>query len=195
MKKILFALWLGVAAVSMTSCKDEDKDPLPKFEEVPLVLSALTTATYTQADARSTTANPVISLTTNVTGPNLDKVESVEIYKSLRNIVRNAQGQLALQTLPRVLVRTIPPAPTTTEISFNDLVANMQRRGPSSGSAFDAPLAPLTRASLTAQESFVFTYELVMKDGRRVVLTPTSGGIVSGTQAAAPYAGIVTIVQ
>lgn len=193
MKKVLFALWMGLSAFAVTSCKDSDKDPLPATESVPNVTTANSTPTFTQAAARNTANNPAISFTVSVTGPNIDKVESVEVYKTFRNIVRNAQGQLAIQTLPRVLVRSIPPSQTTVEVTLNDLVANLQRRGTASGAAFDAPLAPLTRTSLATQESFLFTYELLMKDGRRIVLTPISGGVVSGTQTAAPFAAIVTI--
>lgn len=193
MKKIMFALWLGFTAVAVTSCKDNDKDPRPATESMPNVTSTNATPTFSQADARNAAINPTITFTVNVTGPSIDQVEAVEVYKTFRNIVRNAQGQSTIQTLPRVLVRSIAPAQTTIEIPFNDLVANLQRRGAASGAAFNAPLTPLTRASLTAQESFLFTYELILKDGRRIVLTPTSGGVVSGSQTIAPFAAIVTI--
>lgn len=203
MKKIMFALWLGCTSVAMTSCKDNEKDPRPASESVPNITSLTATSTISQADARNAAINPTVSFTVNVTGPSIDRVEAIEVYKSFRGIVANTQGQNVLSTLPRVLVRTIPPVQTTIDITLNDLVANMQRRGTAAGASITAPLSPLTRASLTAgatgtplanlRESFIFTYEILMKDGRRIILTPTSGGVVSGAQTSAPFAAIVTI--
>ncbi|WP_139919985.1 hypothetical protein [Hymenobacter sp. DG01] len=193
MKKFLYALLLAASALSVSACRDEDNLPFPKTEEFPLVFTNLTTQnTFKLADVQGT-GNPTTTFNIEVKGGDASKIEAIEVYRSFRGYNKPAAGVTrAIGTGPRVLLRTVAPSSGSIEVSINDLITGLTR---ASGATQTGARVALTRASLEANEGFLFTYELVLKDGRRIVYTPLSGGIVSGIQASAPYAGIVTIVQ
>lgn len=190
MKKFLYALLLAASTLSVTACRDEDNLPFPKTEEFPLVFTNLSTqSTFKVADVQGT-SNPTASFAIEVKGGDANQIEAIEVYRSFRGFNVPTSGNPAIGLGPRVLLRTVPPTSGDVEVSINDLINGLTRP---SGPSQTGTRVAITRASLRANEGFLFTYELVLKDGRRISYTPLSGGIVSGIQASAPYAGIITI--
>jgi len=191
MKKLLYALLVTVSAFSFSGCRDEDNLPYPKTEEFPVVFTTLTTGanTYKLTDIAGS-GNPVASFSIDLKGGDLSAVEAVEIYRSFRGF--NVAATPAVGTGPRTLLRSVSPSSATIEVSINDAISGLTR---ATGASQTGARTPITRASLRENEGFLFTYELLLKDGRRIVYTPLSNGIVSGAQAIAPYSGTITIVK
>ena len=183
MKKIIYVALLVASTLGISSCKDDPNLPTPETVDYPIVRSTLTPqSVYSLASVRDNSQNPSVSFTVEVAGP-VEQVESIEVYRSLRAFTTATGTVLAVE--PRVLLRTIPPTTATIDVTINEAIAGLTRRG--------TPRTPLTRASLRANEGFLFTYELLLKDGQRVVFTPLSGGVVSGAQANAPFSGLVLV--
>lgn len=136
------------------------------------------------------TGNPTATFSIEVKGGDLNAVEAVEVYRSFRGY--NVAATPALGLGPRVLLKTVPPASADITVSLNEVITGLTR---ATGASQAGARTTLTRASLKENEGFLFSYELLLKDGRRVVYTPLSGGVVSGTQANAPYTGLVTVIK
>lgn len=184
MKKIIYAALLVASTLGISSCKDDPNLPTPATVDYPIVRSTLTEqSVYSLASVGNNSQNPSVSFTVEVAGP-VERVESIEVYRSARVFTTPTGTTLAVQ--PRVLLRSIPPTTATIDVTINEAIAGLTRPG--------TPRTPLTRASLRAGEGFLFTYELLLKDGQRVVFTPlSSAGVVSGAQANAPFSGLVLV--
>lgn len=191
MKKILYALLLTASAFGFSGCRDEDNLPYPKTEEFPIIFTTITAgqSSYRLTDVAGS-GNPTATFAIEVKGGDPNQVEVVEVYRSFRGFNVPASGMAALGLGPRVLLRTVPPTSSSIEVSINDAISGLTR---ATGASQGGARTPITRASLRAGEGFLFTYELVLKDGRRIVYTPLSGGVVSGAQSTAPFSGLVTI--
>lgn len=191
MKKILYAMLVMAVSFGFAGCRDEDNLPYPKAVDYPIIFTTLTTGqnTFSLTDIAGT-GNPTVTLNLDVKGGNLQEVETIEVYRSFRGF--NVAATPALGLGPRVLLRTVAPNSGALQLSLNDIVSGLTR---ATANTQTGTRTALTRASLKETEGFLFTYELLLKDGRRIVYTPLSNGIVSGSQAAAPYAGLVTVVK
>lgn len=185
MKNIIYAALLVVIGLTSLSCKKDPKLPTPSVEEFPLIFTNTSTqSTYKLSDVQGT-GNPTATFTIDVKGGDLDKVESIEVYRTFRGF--NVPSGTAMPTLafggPTVLLRTVPPASGSIEVTLTDIIANLTRAtGPSQGGNRTA----ITRASLKANEGFLFTYALLLKGGRRIEFNQSFN--------AAPLSGLVTIV-
>jgi hypothetical protein len=195
MKKILYALLLMVSAFNISGCRDEDKLPYPKTEEYPVIFTTITAgqSAYRVADANGG-SNPSATFAIDVKG-NTESVDVIEIYRSFRGFNVPTSGTAVVGLGPRVLLRTVTPTSTSVEVNINDIINGLTRANGPLQVDPRIPRVPITRASLRATEGFLITYELVLKDGRRVVYTPLSGGVVSGTSSSAPYAGVINITN
>lgn len=193
MKKIFYALLLTASAFSFSSCRDEDNLPYPKAEEFPVIFTNITDgqSSYKLAEAIGS-SNPTATFNIDVKGGDVSAVEAVEIYRSFRGFNVPATGTPILGLGPRLLLRTVPATSTIVEVTLVDMISGLTR---ATGTSQTGNRTALTRASLKATEGFLVTYELVLKDGRRIVYTPLSNGIVSGTATNAPFSGIVTIIN
>ena len=197
MKKTLYALLLMVSAFSFSSCRDEDNLPYPKTEEVPVIFTNITAgqSSFKLSDIAGT-GNPTATFSIDVKGGETSNIESIEVYRSFRGYnvppVTTPVTDPTLGLGPRLLLRTVAPNSGNIDVTLNEVIAGLTR---AAGNSQAGTRVALTRASLKENEGFLFSYELVMKDGRRVVYTPLSGGVISGAQASAPYTGVVTVVK
>ncbi|UYZ59221.1 hypothetical protein [Hymenobacter latericus] len=182
MKNVITALFLLFVALGTPGCKDDPDLPFPKTEEFPQIFTNLTPqSTFSAAAVQSSAGNPTASFNIEVQGGDLGQVEAIELFSTFRGF--NSSGAGALSNAPRILVKRLPPASGAVEVSINELIAGVTRANATAGGA----RVPVTRASLRATESFTFTYELVLKDGRRIVYSPTFNN--------APFAGTIAIGQ
>lgn len=158
------------------ACSDEkraEEMPFPETEKVAFVFPDISA---TENSYALSTANPVFTFSLDLKEKAND-IAQVLVYKSFQ------RGTNAANRLPRVLQTTLTSFPATISVNLEQALTGVVRNN-----------APLTRALLIANDRFIFTFELVMKDGRTVVLTPLANGLVSGTQAAAPFAAIAIVV-
>ncbi|WP_460608956.1 hypothetical protein [Hymenobacter terrigena] len=202
MKKLLFSLLSLALMAGTSSCRDQARIPEPAVDSVPLILPEInpeksyfefnaSRASVNLATANNT-ARPVFEFVVNPSKGQAE-IQTVELYKSYLRGSRLG---------PRVKVRDITSFPTTITMDSQEAIAGLYPSSPIAGQP--APLAILgATASSTnrieqpsiAQSGVVFTFEYVMKDGRRIVLTPLSTtegtvGAPTGTLVNAPYAAI-----
>ncbi|KUG06772.1 hypothetical protein [Solirubrum puertoriconensis] len=183
MKNVIVALLLLFVALSTPGCKDDPDLPFPETEEFPQIFTNLTPqSTFSAAAVQSSAGNPTASFNIELQGGDLNQVEAIELFSTFRGF--NSAGTAGtLSNAPRILVKSLPPTSGSVEVSINELITGVTRANATAGGA----RVPVTRASLRATESFTFTYELVLKDGRRIVYSPTFN--------TAPFAGTIAIAQ
>lgn len=200
MKKSLIRLLLTVAAISaLGACRDESKLPAPKLAgNVPLVIPQISSDTaknYLNFNRTRASVNtlagyaspgnsrPVFEFTFNIDNSRDKKVKTVEVYKTFKRIGSTA----ALTTLgPRVGVGAYSTFPATVSVSSQDLLTGLQRLVvPTDGTA--SYLLNLKAATNTSSNSvqrddiILFTFEYILEDGSRVILTPiTDTKVASG---------------
>jgi hypothetical protein len=206
MKKLLLGVLLFSALGSVSSCKDASKIPAPEVTSVPLIFAKVSPNVennHYDTQRASTSVNnlprlanptrPVFEFTIDIPDQRDIKLQAVEVYKSF---------QRGTSIGPRALVGSYSTFPATVSLNSQDALTGLQR-------LFYVPGAtlPTLRNLLGATTSSVnevlsgdiilFTYEYVLQDGSRVILTPLSdvklaGGattkVISGTQINPPYA-------
>ena len=207
MNKLLTGLLLGAMLGALGSCKESSRIPAPAVTSVPLLFAKASsdpTKSYfntTRAAASTNTlprladpTRPVFEFTFDVPNQRDVQLQAVEVYKSFQRGVRIG---------PRVLVGSYTSFPATVTLTSQEALTGLQQLFFSSPSATLPTLRNLLGATASAPNEIfsgdlvVFTFEYVLKDGSRVVLTPLAdvrlagGGVakvISGTQINPPYA-------
>ena len=213
MKNFLFGLSLTVVG-ALTGCRETSKLPEPAFESLPLLQPEFSTDTaktyYDYRRARISRNSlttlgelrPVFEFVINPTNRDV-KIRTIEVYKSFGTTVGTVPTFKAptLAPLgrsfnfgPRVKVGEYSSFPATVTVRSDDAIADLpyipaglggrtQLVAPINDGAAAVAIAPGT--------AVVFTFEYVLEDGRRIILTPLdSRGAITGTFAAAPYAAV-----
>ncbi|MCB2378157.1 hypothetical protein LGH70_11220 [Hymenobacter sp. BT635] len=190
MKKIVFGLFLLVASgAGLTSCKEESNMPAPAVESVPAIFPQVNPAksffdlNSSKAATSSNPTRPVFEFTIDLGKERDLKVERVEVFKSYR------RGAVVS---PRVKAGDYSSFPATVSINSKDALQGLSRL---SGTTL-VPVIPAAGPDafnnlVLANDAIVFTFDLIVEGGRRIVLAPTNAaGSPTGTQILAPYAAI-----
>ena len=207
MNKLLTGLLLGALLSAFGSCKESSRIPAPDVTSVPLIFakaSADPNKSYFNTTRAAVSSNnlprladptrPVFEFSFDVPNQRDVQLQAVEVYKSFQRGVRIG---------PRVLVGSYSSFPATVTLTSQEALTGLQQLFFSSPSATLPTLRNLLGATASAPNEIfsgdivVFTFEYVLKDGSRVVLTPLTdvklagGGVakvISGTQINPPYA-------
>ncbi len=210
MKKLLLALLLATTMGALSSCEDSSKIPAPEVTSVPLILAKASpdaTKNYFDRERAEASINRLATLS-NPTRPIFEfsfdipnqrdvQIREVEMYKSFKR---------GITIGPRVLVGSYSSFPVTISMNSQEALTGLQGLFLRGATATLPTLDNLLR-STPANPSFsnpllngdvvVFTFEYVLQDGSRVILTPLSdvklvnGGtakVISGNQVNPPYA-------
>ena len=204
MKKLLFSLLsLAVLAGTTSGCREQSRIPEPAVDSVPLILPEVNPQksfydfNSSRVSVNTATATgitrPVFEFTVNPSQGQAE-IQTVEVYKSFLRGTRLG---------PRVKIKDLTTFPATVTLDSQEALAGLYPSSPVAGQT--APLAikgttdgsvnRLDLLSVNVVNAVIFTFEYVMKDGRRIILTPlsTSEGTVgapTGNQVNAPYAAI-----
>ena len=192
-----------MAAGLFSGCREQAKIPQPKAESMPLILPAINPEknffdfTPSRAAEASNPVRPVFEFTVNPPQVAGVQLERVEVYKSF---FRGASFG------PRVKVTDLTSFPATVTLTSQEALTDLYLTNNPPLVTVPATPPPIPVKAITAtatnrisvNDAVVFTFELIVNGGRRVVLTPltTTGagvtGAVTGVQAAAPYAAVAT---
>ena len=210
MKKIFFGLLLLSAVGSLSGCKESSKIPAPEVTSVPLIFPKFTSdpsksyfdtpRAAASIDGLATLANPtrpVLEFILNVPDQRDVKIKAVEVYKSFQKPNQ--------QIGPRALAGSYSSFPATVSLSSQQALSGLQRILPVvapstlptlSPLLLSTPASPGARNPIVNGDTIIFTFEYVLEDGSRIILTPLTdvrldgGGIakvISGNQVNPPY--------
>lgn len=211
MKKYVLGLLLLSSAVGLLgACKESDRIPAPAVDEYPIIfpqVSADTSKNYINFDKARVSDNllaqrgwvrPTFEFTISPTGPNLDKLQAVEVYASYKR---------GPNVGPRVKVGEFSTFPATFSTDSRTLFQNLQRLTSSSAGEL-IPITPTNPATqnftqVAQGDQVLFTFEYVTENGG-ITLTPLTtirlgtpnGGttqVVSGTQINPPYSLLASV--
>lgn len=206
MKNLILGLGLLLStAATVAGCRETSKLPEPAIENLPLIIPVASTDPnkrfYSLQRARQNAngllsqdpaTRPTFEFTINPTSRDV-KVRTVEVYKSFA-IPLNAAGT-AFNFGPRVKLGDYSNFPVTISVGSMEALKGLAYLD----AGLPIPVVPLGPDGnydpaqfiipVTLGRAVVFTFEYVLEDGRRIVLTPldTRGGI-TGTFTSAPYA-------
>lgn len=177
MKKQSYIFILFLFCGMLTSCEDEDKIYHPDTEDVPQIFPRIDQENnfYNLNDLAS---NPAYSFRVELDARGVD-VASVEVYKTL---------DAAVVFTPRMLVTTLTSFPAEVTIPINEAISGIEI------TEEDGTTRPLAITDLGAspdyEDTFIYTFEIVRADGRRIVYTPVDeDGYLRGlSQIFEPYA-------
>jgi hypothetical protein len=200
MKSYFASFLLLSAATVLSSCRETSKLPEPANESIPIIFPEINPqkATFNRiAAGYSETAlvannatRPVFEFVVNPS-KGYTEIQTVEVYKSF---FRNASTPLG----PRVKVADLTSFPATITIDSQTALTGLYPTSPTP----DIPnpilvkgATPTSPNRIIAGNAVVFTFEYVMKDGRRIILTPLSTalgsvGAPTGPQTNAPLAAV-----
>jgi len=204
---------LALATVSLTSCYDRDRDPMPEYSSVALVNATLDPATATipllpaRAAAATNPTRPEIRFTIDLYSQRDTKVSKVFVYRTLRR----GSTAAVYSYSPRFLLAEVTTFPTTLTFNSQQLLTDMVRltTDANTGAVTAVPYIPPTATAVNrifTGDTFIFTYEYELENGQRIVLTPTTKQTssspttqayetITGSQINAPYALVVPIRQ
>lgn len=211
MKQFAFGLLLFASAIgAFSSCKDSSKIPAPDVTSAPLFFPQVSSDRnknhFDYATARASIASnptrPVYEFTIDLKDQRDVKIKAVEVYKSFKR--GNIIG-------PRVLSGSYSSFPTTVSINSQDALRDLPRliSLPAVGGLPQSYLTPTVSATTTGTnpilpgDIIIFTFEYVLEDNSRIILTPLTSvpllapnpaaQIISGGRINAPYALYDTI--
>lgn len=205
MKNLILGLGLLLSASALSGCRETSKLPEPASESLPLIIPIKSTdankryfdlprarASENFLQGLDPATRPTFEFTIDPTNRDV-KVRTVEVYKSFA-IPLNAAGT-AFNFGPRVKLGDYSSFPATISVGSMEALKGLTYLD----AGLPIPIIQLlpdgtpdpTKFILpvTLGRAVVFTFEYILEDGRRIILTPldTRGGI-TGTFAAAPYA-------
>lgn len=199
MKKYFTRLLLLVSAVAaLPACRETSKLPEPATESVPLIIPEINPQKsyfdyqLARNSVATTTASgmarPVFEFVVNPS-KGYTELQTVEVYKSFRR--NNILG-------PRVKVMDLTSFPATVSLNSQDAIKDLFASSPTTANPTPTPILATStgaRNNMFNGEAIVFTFEYILKDGRRIVLTPlsTSTGSVGapiGTFVNPPYTAV-----
>lgn len=203
MKKLLIGMLLLSGLGSFSACKDASKIPAPEVTSVPLISPVASpdpekdhfdqqraAASVDGLPSLPNPTRPVFEFTFDIPDQRDIQLRTVEVYKSFQR--GNNIG-------PRVLAGSYSSFPARVSINSQDALTGLQRLYTSAGLAIVTPLLGVNSAArnqVLSGDRIVFTFEYVLQDGSRVILTPladvklASGGtvkVISGNQVNPPY--------
>ena len=195
MKKYLTRLALLVSAVAtLPACRETSRLPEPAYENVPLIIPEVNPKLdyFDRAAARASVASgttrPVFEFVVNPS-QGYAELQTVEVYKSFRRA--NILG-------PRVKFKELNSFPATVTINSQEAITDLVPSTPTTSNPNPTPpraATPTATNTLVNGDAIVFTFEYILKDGRRIILTPlstTTGsiGAPTGTFINTPYAAV-----
>ncbi len=176
-------LLLVLTAAGLSSCRESSKLPEPKNESVPLIIPEINPNKSFFSFRRSQLSERIRidSFSTRpayYTRPEFEfvvnpsqgyaELETVEVYKSFSR--GGAFG-------PRVKIADVTSFPATITLNSQDALRGLYPTAAAGALPVLANSATPTannRISRTPGDAIVFTFEYILKDGRRIVLTPTA---------------------
>ncbi|MBF9220001.1 hypothetical protein [Hymenobacter ruricola] len=199
MKKYFTRLLLLVSAVAaLPACRETSRIPEPAYESIPQIIPEINPAksffNYSKSknSIKTTTdssyTRPVFEFVVNPS-QGYTEIQTVEVYKSFRR--NNILG-------PRIKVTDLSSFPATVTINSQDAIKDLYATSPAPNNLNPTPIlatSATARNNMFNGEAVVFTFEYIMKDGRRIILTPlsTTVGFVNapiGTFVNTPYAAV-----
>lgn len=206
MKIAIRTLFLTLAAIGgLAACRETSRLPAPKLAgSVPLTIPVVSTDTAKQylnyARTRASTAalallapatRPVYEFTFDLDNTRDKRVQTVEVYKSFKRI-----GSTGTFFGNRVLVGAYNSFPATVSVNSQDLLTDLQRiiypEPPSPPTPYLLALKASNPAASNIQvqknDAVVFTFEYILDDGSRVVLTPIKYVTVGASPGGTPPA-------
>ena len=203
MKKYLTSFLLVLAAMStISSCREKSKLPEPVNESIPLIIPEInpqkayfdfTTSSVSVNTATSRNyTRPVFEFVVNPS-QGYTELQTVEVYKSFRRSGSSTLG-------PRVKQTDLNSFPATISLNSQDALAGLYPNSPTSLNPSPLAVKGATDAAVNRiirGDAVVFTFEYIMKDGRRIILTPLSTaegsvGAPTGAQTNSPLAAVAT---
>jgi hypothetical protein len=165
-------LLLLAATVSLSSCRETSRLPEPKNESVPLIIPEINPAKYyfdftrSSVSVNNATANNVVRPEFEfVVNPSqgYGELQTVEVYKSFKR--GDTFG-------PRVKVRDLTSFPATITLNSQEALRDLYPSSdPGTLPVLGANNGAINRIARSG-DAVVFTFEYIMKDGRRIILTP-----------------------
>lgn len=177
MKNIAYLFILLLFGGVFSSCEDDDKKYQPKTEDVPQIFPKKI-ADKDIYDLNTLATNPAISFRIDLDTKGVE-VASVEVYKTL---------DAAVTFTPRILHTTLTTFPAEVNIPINDAITGIEIEDG------EGNLRPLAITDLGTSEdyedTFIYTFEIVRKDGQRIIYTPVDpdGYLLGSPQIFEPYA-------
>ncbi|MCC2546997.1 hypothetical protein LJY25_11115 [Hymenobacter sp. BT175] len=199
MKKTLFALaLLASSMLGFSSCTDQDKLPAPETEDLPILFPRVTPGkdyfpiSQSAAAPNSNPTRPVFEFTIDPGDQREVEIDRIAVYRSYRR---------GTQISPRLLVKEVSSFPATITMNSDEALRDLERIN---GAALTTvyPIKPgsttkeqdptRTNNFLVRNDAIVFTFDYILKDGRRIVLTPLTGTFPSpsGTLSREPFAAV-----
>ncbi|MGY3088847.1 hypothetical protein ACVWYF_001887 [Hymenobacter sp. UYAg731] len=203
MKKLLFSLLCLASLAGTTSgCREQSRIPEPATDSVPLILPEINPNksffpfrraqlseqirmdSFTLKPAYYT--RPVFEFVVNPS-QGYAELQTVEVYKSFRR---------GTTLGPRVKVADLTSFPATISLSSQEILQGLYPTSIAGTLPLLANPTVLTLNNRIAKnDAIVFTFEYVLKDGRKIILTPLSTvdgsvGAPTGTLINAPYAAV-----
>lgn len=188
-KYVASLLMLFSAAISFSSCRESSKLPEPKYENVPLIIPEINASKSSFDFSRSSvsvnnaTANGIVRPQFEfVVNPSqgYGELQTVEVYKSFRR--GTAFG-------PRVKYADLTSFPATVTLDSQEALRDLR---PTPGGVLVRGANDGAINRIIRNDAVVFTFEYVMKDGRRIVLTPVSSDnvLLASSLINAPLAAV-----
>lgn len=208
MKKVIFGLLMLSAMGSFSSCKETSKIPEPELTSVPLIFPKISSdvsksyfdtqrarASVNELPGLANPTRPVLEFVINIPDQRDVKIKAVEVYKSFKRGTRIG---------PRALAGSYSSFPATVSINSQDALTGLDQLLFLPNNSLPS-LSPLigatnsTRNPIQNGDVIVFTFEYVLENGSRVILTPLTdvklngtgtppAKVISGTLINEPYA-------
>ncbi|MDB5271243.1 MAG: hypothetical protein JWP58_4283 [Hymenobacter sp.] len=201
MKNYFASFLLLLSAVAgLSSCRESSKLPEPKNESVPLIIPEINAdksffpfrrgqlSEQIRIDSFSLKpqyyTRPVFEFVINPS-QGYAELQTVEVYKSFRRGA--AYG-------PRVKIGDITSFPATVSLTSQEALKDLFPNAvPGTLAVLANPAVPTLNNRIVRNDAIVFTFEYVLKDGRRIVLTPvspTDNTLLASSQINAPLAAV-----
>lgn len=199
MKNYFVSFLLLLSAVAgLSSCRESSKLPEPKNESVPLIIPEINPrrASFNFDSSRASTTiaanpnykRPIFEFVVNPS-QGYAELQTVEVYKSFR---RGAAFG------PRVKIADLTSFPATIRLNSQDALKDLYPSAlAGSLTVLANPATPSAPNRLNPNDAVVFTFEYVLKDGRRIVLTPVSADntLLPSSLVNTPLAAIAVFKQ
>lgn len=212
MKKLFIGLLVVSTIGSFSSCKDSSKIPAPDVISVPLIFPKISStlsksyfdtqrarASLTELPTLADPTRPVLEFTIDIPNQRDVQIKTVEVYKSFQRGSRIG---------PRAFSGSYSSFPATVSINSQDALTGLQQLFFATGKALPTLSnliggSPSTRNPILNGDVIIFTFEYVLQDGSRVILTPLAdvrldnptgavpaptAKVISGAQISTPYA-------